>query len=145
MSEILFRGKTAPKAGKHEFNNVWVEGDLITSGSKYYIHPKSNRVRVEGELGKLIIMHEVVPETVGQYTGLKDITGKMIFTGDIVKVPDDYEEYGMAAGEIYAVYFAFGGFRLKPKHNKKARGFWLEDDGALEVIGNVHDNPELLR
>ena len=88
-------------------------------------------------------IREVIPETIGQYTGLADKNGKKIFEGDIIKIPDDYDEFGINAGEIYEVYFAFGGFRLKPKYSK-AKGFWLEDDKTVEVIGNIHDNPELL-
>ncbi len=65
--------------------------------------------------------------------------------GDIVQIPDDYEEYGFCAGEKYEVYFAFGGFRLKPKYRKfNEKGFYLEDDGELEVLGNKFDNPDLL-
>lgn len=50
----------------------------------------------------------------------------------------------MSAGEMYEVYFAYGGFRLKPKYRNKAKGYWLEESDELEVIGNVWDNPELL-
>ena len=80
-----------------------------------------------------------------QYTGLKDKNGKEIFEGDIVKVYDDYNVYGIMAGEIYEIYFAFGGFRLKPKRNPKAKGNWVEDGIDFEVIGNIYENPELLK
>ena len=56
---------------------------------------------------------------------------------------NDYNEFGHNAGEIYEIYFCCGGFRLKPKYSK-ARGYWFEDDRTVEVIGNIHDNPELL-
>lgn len=78
-----------------------------------------------------------------QFTGLLDKNGKEIYEGDIIKIPDDWDEYGFNAGENYQVYFAFGGFRLKPKYKKNAKGSYLEDD-KIEIIGNVYENPELL-
>ena len=139
MREILFRGKCG-------YNNEWVEGfyyqaKLYRSDKElcHYItipHPDC-----DGQPSDHIMVN---PETVGQFTGLTDKNGKRIFESDIVKIPDDYEEFGINAGEIYEVYFAFGGFRLKPKYSK-ANGFWLEDDATVEIIGNIHDNPELLK
>ena len=64
----MYRGLTTKKENSHEFNETWVEGDLIHSGDKVYIHPVSNRVSVKGELGSLIVMHEVQPDTVIQIT-----------------------------------------------------------------------------
>lgn len=83
-----------------------------------------------------------------QYTGLKDRNGKEIYEGDIVQIPDDWDEYGIAAGQRYEVYFAYGGFRCKPWGGCKRRGdkgYWIEDSEDFEVIGNVHENPELLQ
>ena len=50
-----------------------------------------------------------------QSIGVKDIDDNEIFVGDIILIPDSYDEYGMNAGEAYEVYFAYGGFRMKPK------------------------------
>ena len=79
-----------------------------------------------------------------QFTGLLDKNGKEIYEGDIIKIPDDWDEYGMNAGEVYEIFFNEGGFRLKPKYRKGARGIWLEDTEKLEVIGNIFENPELI-
>jgi uncharacterized phage protein (TIGR01671 family) len=82
-------------------------------------------------------------ELLMQYTGLKDKNGKEIYEGDVLQIPDNYDTYGMMAGEKRAVIFMDGGFRFEsPKKN--ARGHWLEDDGEFEVIGNIYENPELI-
>ena len=133
MRQILFRGKTACGA--------WVQGDLIHRkiwSSKFEV------IRVDDRGFDNYTEYEIATDTIGQFTGLTDKNGNKIFEGDIIKIPDDYDEFGHNAGEIYEVYFCCGGFRLKPKYSK-ARGYWLEDDETVEVIGNIHDNPELLK
>lgn len=59
-----FKAITTSKPAGYEFNEVEVYGDLIHSGNKVYIHPVANSVKVSNEIGKLILMHEVKPETV---------------------------------------------------------------------------------
>lgn len=145
--ENMFRGKTT--------KGEWVYGDLI--------HPSSNHVvgccpsPIEDKFSFILTkcwvnggrlgtngVKWVLSETVGQNSGIKDKKGKYIYTGDFIKIPDDYKNYGLNAGEIYEVYFAYGGFRMKPKYRKEAKGFWLEDDGEFKIIGNKYDHPKIL-
>ena len=84
--------------------------------------------------------HTIPPQ---QSTGIKAIDGRVIFEGDFIKVPEDWDEFGLAAGETYEIYFAFGGFRMKPRYNRFAKGYYLEDNNTYEIVGNVCENPEL--
>lgn len=146
MREILFRGKTTKKEQEiHAFHNVWVEGDLIKNRYKWHIHPKSNCFRSEKELAKCMIAHEVIPETVGQFTGLTDKNGKKIFEGDIVK-----REFTLWHGEtkktretqIGVVVYSNRECRFEIEKKCNLRKPW--DGDTQEVIGNIYDNPELL-
>lgn len=66
----LFKAKTTVKENpNHSFDNVWVEGNLIISKDRYYIHPVANVITVNGELGRLIVMHEIDPHTLCRCTG----------------------------------------------------------------------------
>ena len=81
-----------------------------------------------------------------QCTGLRDKNGNLIYEGDLVKIPDDWDEYGMMAGEVREIYHKDGGFRFKPKYEAQIhrgdRGHWVEDDGVYEIIGNIHEQKE---
>ena len=80
-----------------------------------------------------------------QYIGQKDKSEIEIYVGDVLEIPDDYETYGQFAGDKREVIFAYGGFRLKPKWDVNAKGNYLEDAGELRVLGNIYENPELLK
>ena len=79
---------------------------------------------------------EVEPETVGQYTGMTDKTGKKIFEGDIIKWIDSDGN-----NRIDKVLFSNGGFHLCNIYYN----IGCYKGNSLEVIGNIHDNKELLK
>lgn len=137
--EYLFKGKTYPKEEGVAFNNVWIEGDLVISRDKYYIHPRANAFEVNNELSKLVIMHEVIPETVCEYVGLKDKNGKKIFEDDVFA----YRYKNLKGKEITRFYVITYDNELgywSPFGNSDC-GFYAKD---IEIIGNIHDNKELL-
>ena len=145
MREILFKAKTTKKHNKeHAFNGVWVEGDLIRSDGKYYIHPVGNRVKIDGELGKIIVMHEVDPTTLCQYTGLNDKNGKKIWENDLVEEDSRYFKGIVVYGEFDSQILKNIGFNINWKesaHYRNDIAFW---NNEIKVCGNVFDNPELL-
>ncbi len=140
MREHLYRGKTTKKPSGIEFDEVWVYGDLVHSGKKIYIHPQSNSFQVDGELSNLVIMHEVIPETVGEFASVTDKNGKKIFEGDIVEFDGDCKRDTVVwtNGE----YNGVTGFRLK---RYALFSITMLNHDLFEVIGNIHDNPELLK
>lgn len=154
MREILFRGKRTD-------NGVWVEG--------YLIHDEFCNTHIP-YIGYLTIdgcnVASVIPKTVGQYTGLTDKNGKKIFEGDILHFKT-YQGGGFACPVGTNVYHRVLFGKCNPDMNTLTEyvGFWAigqsydEDDlyeygtsvsylvnshGAC-VIGNIHDNPELLK
>ena len=144
MREILFHGKRVD-------NGEWVEGDLLQT--RYHSGHIEYQIMPQTPVSSA---HPVLPETVGQYTGLTDRNGKRIFEGDILK---GFEYPFCSNGEFNyfaeIVWFddssAFGIYTFKnPKSN--VRGIsegntdYLEyfNVDKWEVIGNIHDNPELL-
>lgn len=138
MEDIyLYKAKTTPKE-KGEFNNVWVTGNLIVSNEKYYIHPVGNVVNVKNEIGRIIVMHEVIPDTICQCTGLKDKNDRLIWENDIVN-----SENGRAV-----VVWDRAEWRIKWIKDtiwRKDLYFWTnDDDWKCEVIGNIFDNKELV-
>lgn len=155
MREILFKGKRVD-------NGEWVHGFLTVDDSKTpnqfvidYLMPHKS---CYGQT-------EVDPETVGQFTGLTDKNGKNIFEGDILRYTDiyDYALYLEATPEeleeerfndiwsigevVYCSGMNYPAFDLK-NHPFEVNGLSeliSSTSYFYEVIGNIYDNPELLK
>lgn len=142
MREILFRGKT--------LLGNWVEGDLL----QYLGYGKAHIVQhYKGAGGQ-----EVVPATVGQYTGLTDKNGKKIFEGDIVRTQPFWDKpYSSKAKskqhigvvEYYVRYYkgntyeqvCSGEWTVKVNDYAKFIHCNCNEFFKCEVIGNIYDNP----
>ena len=143
MREILFRGKRTD-------NGEWITGHYEFYNGKHYINVQTDRVNSGGYPIREFI--EVIPETVGQYTGLTNRNGKKIFEGDIVK--EEYEVFVSARAKEKRVKIGYveyesnslccGYYAYFWNDKEKWRGNFAIHCGC-EVIGNIHDNPELLK
>lgn len=141
MREHLFRAKRAD-------NGEWIEGDLV--------HSKTTSRGVITEIYTLDFRHEVLPETVGEYTGRKDLKGRKVFEGDIVR--------GVWLNQVCESRI-IGRDKIRIAHNERRcsvvgfdsfEGYYVHEQSGnqsdihlfqvseIEVIGNIHENPELL-
>lgn len=146
MREILFRGKRID-------NGEWVEGyffKTIPEDERCYIisnkSPYNDECSVNKKIQLLITDYfEVAPETVGQFTGLTDKDGLKIFEGDIV-LHEDYSNGACITFEQFKsksqvviddLMHGCSSFTGLPSHCIRSN--------EIEVVGNIHDNPELLK
>lgn len=68
----------------------------------------------------------------------------MATNGDIIKIKDDWDTYGMLSCEVYLVGFKNDKLIALPKHRKEASGLDVDDDGDYDIIGNVEENKDLI-
>lgn len=135
MREILFRGKRCD-------NGEWVQGFYVRADHHWHkngIHKDWIALGASANGGWFALHNKyaVKAETVGQFTGLTDKNGKKIFEGDIVQGKDRLEKHLEVFGYID---HKNGSFVITGDFMTHYR--WL--DYEVEVIGNIHDNPELL-
>lgn len=131
MREILFRGKRLD-------NGEWVKGFITSAcdcaGRLYFIEQPAL------DLDYCNHSYEVDFTTIGQYTGMLDKNGNKIFEGDIVDFSDrsDGDGYGVVRYDENETEFEF-----EYDNIYRSLGSYYPKD--IEVIGNIYDNPELLR
>ena len=130
--EILFRGKQID-------NGKWVEGFFSNETCDGPFSPMYEQANIIKKGSGF--WHTVDPDTVGQYTGLKDKNGQRIFEGDICR--------NTKTGEVVSVKWhgTFAGFvwsKQKENSNLSDFGELFRAYDKYEVIGNIHDNPELI-
>lgn len=141
MREIIFRGKQT-QSGQWVTGDLWVHKEKL---SAIYSYEQDKRTWV-------------LPETVGQFTGLTDKNGKKIFEGDIVQYSIEEDQAVFVGAVKFGEFNPDGGALLntnvgfyvelvdqegKRTYMRKDIGFWVKFR-QVKVIGNIHDNPDLL-
>lgn len=133
MREVLFRGKRTD-------NGEWVYG--YCTKARYFLNKKEMHIIFEPDVEafsrcEFTGYEEVLSETVGQYTGLTDKNGVKIFEGDILK----------AFGYIYVIMWDSirAMFYLRDPVYRVRSDFYYYFGSDLSVIGNIHDNPDILK
>ena len=162
MREILFRGKCS-ETGK------WYTGYYINLHKTTYCFKENYDRFKDNDIHQIVfekmtdwglpnqhLRVDVIPETVGQYTGLTDKNGKKIFEGDIVT-----NEWCFIKGVSVVKFGHYKTLDMDKDFQQGHLGFYLEHNDLInlksvrrdmmyfankcEVIGNIHDNPELLK
>ena len=125
MREILFRGK-------RKDNGEWVEGYYLRIGKRHYIF--TGMIDIINNIPDLI-RYEVIPETVGEYTGFADKNDKKVFEGDICLTSENGLPF-IIEWNAYECSFYW-------RDIIKVGEFYGGVAKSSNVIGNRHDNPEL--
>lgn len=142
MREILFRAKTEPCSkdaisGKIELKPKWVYG-YIDLG---YMQDEKGAI-ISDE--KAHSAYRCQYSTIGQYTGLKDRFSRRIFEGDIVRLYSTYHEE-LTGDNCVVEYGVFNCSCCDGVYGWEFKDGDIRDFDSYEIIGNIHDNPELLK
>ena len=138
MCEILYKGFHKNENGTEKIfvDDKWIKGEWVYGYYIRYGWTHQEKDYIIPLYASDLYAKEVIPETVGQYTSLTDKYGKKIFVGDIIK-------WGLKPcvvkwDECNASFclYAYGTIKIA--------GFNRDTMKLKEVIGNIHDNPELL-
>lgn len=141
--EILFRGKCVSDS---KYAGEWVTGGYVPLSKDITPNDEGLIMRFLG--GNTTITYHVDPDTVGQFTGMTDKHGVKVFEGDIVDVYDFTSVYASKYRGVVKMYR--GSWCVEYEDSildMVAHPRLFFDDFAdrkTEVIGNIHDNPELL-
>ena len=143
MREILFRGKRL-------HDNKWIYGNFVSDceGNPHIIEPRffcedGHHLQYEDNTDTPVF---IIPETVGQFTGLTDRNGKKIFEGDICKFKRFNDVHiGKVVFNVTTASFIMWYQPIVGAYGEKAtQKMLLSACDNIEVIGNIHDNPELM-
>lgn len=127
MRKILFRGKRVNRNGE------WTYGDLRQINGECFVFPQSEGAACDRD--------KVIPDTVGQFTGLLDKNSKKIYEGDIVA-----NDFGNAYIVNMAVEWCTDGYwALHEIDGDDTMHFVADYLKEIELIGNKYDNPELTK
>lgn len=156
MREILFRGK-CKETGR------WFTGQYIHLHKTTYCVKENYEADKENNIHQIVfekmtdwglpnrhLRVDVIPETVGQYTGLTDKNGKEIFEGDIVKAPyidpifHSTWDIDKQPTEVALVKFDMGQYYINYIEGQYRFTVYACQE-YIEVIGNIHDNPKILK
>lgn len=139
MREILFRGKRLD-------SGEWAEGNLVVKKDPF-LEIDYCFILAQGKGDSFVTWHKVDPATVDQYTGLTDNNGKRIFEGDIVA--QSWYDFDEPADDSFGeVVFSVADCSFSVLDLNKNEIMSMGQGGSyhyeVEIIGNIHDNPELI-